>query len=498
MSRKRQAVSLVLTKNPGSNEVYLVERNPKLKFFGGFWAFPGGTIDDEDRAAKLLNSENVATENHPFIAAAAREIFEETGILLARGAQTPSVQKLAKYQKSLLAEEIKFSEILRKENLQIDANDFNFIASLLTPEFAPVRYDTQFYWVQVPAEQEPKIFKGELIDGRFFQAEQAVQEWQKGELAIVPPVIFMLQELQNSNLKSALSGIRATADKYQAGAIHQIYFAPGVQMIPLKTRTLPPATHTNAYLVGERELYLIDPAAADKTEQEKLWAFLDDRLAEGRKLKGILVTHHHGDHVGALEACRIRYKLPVYAHQKTIERLPGCVFKGSIDDGTELNLGTTPDGRDDWTLTTYFTPGHAPGHLAFFENRYNQLIAGDLIATLSTIVISPGEGHLPTYMDSLKRMANLGVETIYPSHGPANQNGTAVLKHFIKHRQEREDKLKAALSQKPKSISELVAVVYDDTPSALWSLASLSLESGLIKLIEEGKCVQSGSSYCAS
>lgn len=492
----RTAVSLVLTRDPDSTEIYLVERNPKLRFFGGFYACPGGTLDKEDLHIEIKNPDTVQKASLPYIVAAAREIFEETGVLLTQGPEI-SREDLQTYRKQLLDEQILFDEILKKENQTIDAAEFHFICSILTPEFSPVRYDTEFYWVKISENVAPEIWQGELVDGKFISAEEALELWRKGDMLIVPPVVFMLKELVGSSVKKSVPFIAEYAAAYRRGKIHQVYFTPGVQLITLKTRTIPPASTTNTYLVGESQLYIIDPAPTDPGEQDRLWDYLDDRIEEGNEFSGILLTHHHSDHIGALAECLKRYDLPILAHPKTAERMPDVQFNQMLEHGDELDLGETPDGQPDWKLKVYYTPGHAAGHLAFQENRYGAVIAGDLISTVSTIVISPPEGHMVTYLRSLEFLESVTDGMIYPGHGPAVRTGKEVLQYFIRHRQEREKKLLGALSPQPQSPFDLVREVYDDVDSSIWPLAEHSLQAHLIKLIEEGRCEQTGDRYRA-
>lgn len=494
----RTAVSVLLTRDPASTEVYLVERNPKLKFFGGYFAFAGGTLDDADREVVLQNATRFPEEVRPFVVAAAREIFEETGVLLTSGASDLSSPILADYRKKLLNGELPFAEILRREGHSVDAGSFHWICKIITPEFSPVRYETHFLWARIPTGQAAEIWEGELVSGQFISAGDALARWKQGEMLIVPPVIVMLQELSDRSVETFTDRVAEIAESYLRGELHRVYFTPGIHMVTLKTGTLPPATHTNAYLVGESDIYIIDPAPSDRAEQVKLWNYLEALLKEGRTLKGVLLTHHHSDHIGAVSECLARYGLPLMAHEKTAAKLSGFVFSRLLKDGDELALGASPDGEPDWKLKVFHTPGHASGHLAFQESRYGAVIAADLISTVSTIVISPPDGHLATYMSSLEVLASITNGTLYPSHGPAVLDGKRVVHYYIEHRQERENKLLGALSKEPRTPSDLVKQVYDDVDSAIWPLAEHSLRSGLIKLAEEGKCLEVSSGYVLS
>ncbi len=283
----RKAVSIVLTRDPDSAEVYLVERSPSLKFFGGYFAFPGGTLDAEDGGLKVKNSSKIPADSLPYIIAAVREVFEETGVLLSHGKVVIPKERLQKYRTQLLANEIRLSEILTREDQIIDAVDFNFICNILTPEFSPVRYDTQFYWAKIPDGQSPEIWPGELVNGIFYSAEKALSLWEAGDMLIVPPVTFMLKELRERSIISASPYINEYAEAYRRGKIHQVYFSPGIQLISLKSRTLLPARYTNTYLVGESQLYIVDPAPANPEEQERFWDYLDTMVKAGRQLQGI-------------------------------------------------------------------------------------------------------------------------------------------------------------------------------------------------------------------
>jgi glyoxylase-like metal-dependent hydrolase (beta-lactamase superfamily II) len=286
---------------------------------------------------------------------------------------------------------------------------------------------------------------------------------------------------------------RAEADRLAKGGLHPIFFVPGIQLVPLRTPTIPPAKTTNTYLVGESRVWIVDPATPHADEQARLFELLDAWRAQGRQLAGILVTHHHEDHVGAVVATSQRYSLPVSAHALTLERLPrGFVPGRALADGDAIEVGDAPDGLPGWHLSAVFTPGHDRGHLCFVDSRYRAALVGDLCSTLSTIVIDPPEGHLRTYLDSLRRVLDLGIGTLLPAHGPGVQDGRRVLRDYLVHRHEREVALRAALGETPRAVADLVPEVYGDTDQGLWPLAARSLLAGLQKLEEDGLAERQG------
>jgi glyoxylase-like metal-dependent hydrolase (beta-lactamase superfamily II) len=262
-------------------------------------------------------------------------------------------------------------------------------------------------------------------------------------------------------------------------------------MAPLATVTLPPATTTNAYIVGEERLYVVDPAPTDPRELVRLEDLLDARVGAGARIEGVLLTHHHPDHVGGAAATARRYGVPVLAHAETLARIDlSAVPTRALADGDVLDLGVAPDGTPGWTLTALHTPGHAVGHLCFQESRYNALLAGDLVSTVSTIVIDPADGgHLATYLASLQRIRERGLGVPHPAHGPVASDGAAAITRYLEHRAQRERALVAALTtEAPMAAVSLLGIVYADiTDGCLLPIAARSLRAGLDKLVEEGR-----------
>ena len=133
----------------------------------------------------------------------------------------------------------------------------------------------------------------------------------------------------------------------------------------------------------------------------------------------------------------------------------------------------------------------------FLDSRYRALAAGDLVSTMSTIVIDPPEGHLATYLASLGRIAALEPRALYPAHGPSHRDAAAVIRHAIEHRAVRERRVLDALSAEPAPVSALLPTVYADVDRALWPLAERSLLAGLQKLVDEGRAREQAAGFAA-
>ncbi len=248
--------------------------------------------------------------------------------------------------------------------------------------------------------------------------------------------------------------------------------APGIRVLALRTPTLPPAAHTNVYLVGPENgpVAVVDPGSPYPEQQ----VLLDNTLMQLPPAV-VLLTHHHGDHVGGARALAERWGIPIAAHAATARRL------GDRARVTQL----IEDGEIIHGATAVLTPGHAEGHLCFAVG--DATIAGDMVAGLGTILIDPDEGDMAVYLASLERLLARAETTLLPAHGGPITDGHGKLREYLSHRRMREAKVLAALDDAPRTASELVAVAYDDTPRMLWRLAERSLLAHLVKLEREGR-----------
>src|SRR3954466_11928276 len=103
--------------------------------------------------------------------------------------------------------------------------------------------------------------------------------------------------------------------------VQRIEFQRGLVMVPLALQTLPPATHTNCLLLGDEELWVVDPGSPYPVEQATLESTVSLLEEEGRRPVGILPAHHHRDHVGGAVALSRSRNLPIAATVETQEQL---------------------------------------------------------------------------------------------------------------------------------------------------------------------------------
>jgi endoribonuclease LACTB2 len=467
LAEVRLAAVVVLVRHVGHGfEVFWVRRSAQVGFAPGFFAFTGGRVDAGDG---LLAGVSTALEG-----CAARELFEEAGVSLTQSGQSP-----------LDRTKVSFAQWLERSSQRVDRTRLLPAGRWVTPPYLQQRFDTHFFLVELKAGESASVDGREATWGEWVRPDEALARWQKGEALLHPPQVHVL----NGLLLPGLLSERATqlAGSVDGGA--KIQFQSGVWLLPLPTATLPPATHTNCYILGTgaRRL-LVDPGTDD---EEVLDGVCMSLANEGVTLEAIVATHHHADHVGGLQALAERLRCRVWAHRDTATRLAVPAHR-VLAEGDVLTL----EGPRPMAWRVLHTPGHARGHVTLVDEASRAAICGDMVAGVGTIVIDPPEGDMGEYVKQLARLKQF-VGALYPAHGPVIADGVAKLDEYLAHRAWREGKVVSALMASPQPVDDIVASAYDDVASFIWPLAERNTVAILDKLEREGRARSEAAGWCA-
>ena len=232
---------------------------------------------------------------------------------------------------------------------------------------------------------------------------------------------------------------------------------------------------TNTYLVGAKEVTVIDPGPAIERHIEAI------TNAPG-EITQIIVTHTHPDHSPGTSLLQKKLDIPAY----------GLITNSSKDQDVTFNPKSLLADQQvirskDFNLIVLHTPGHASNHLCFLLEQERMLFTGDHIMNGATVVIPPPDGNMTNYISSLKKLRQYEITTIAPGHGELMGEPHGTIEWIIQHRLEREEKVLFALQKATKGTADsLVESVYSDIDRALFPFAKWSLESHLIKLLEDG------------
>ncbi|HXZ51206.1 MAG TPA: MBL fold metallo-hydrolase [Burkholderiales bacterium] len=530
----RPAATVVLMREGADGpEVMMLQRTQGAAFLAGAYVFPGGALDAADGEARTLarvtgmpDAEASRLLGLPagglaYWVAAMRECFEEAGILLAhdesgRAVGSERVEQLARFRAPLNAGELGFADFLEDERLTLPASELAYIGHWITAPGRPRRFDTRFFVATAPQGQSGSHDATETIHHVWIRPQDALARGERGEIELVFATKHTLAELarfehpqravEYARAKPEVETNRACWAQGSQGPklfrrVDPQYFeihwcdpeetgessyeiVPGVpkRLDRLVTRITAPnpgmmtGPGTNSYLVGGRELALIDPGPAIDSHVQALLA------AGAGRIRWILCTHTHLDHSPAAAALKtatgavvIGRPAPQGASQDqgfAPERVPG--------HGERLELGEV-------ALRALHTPGHASNHLCYLLEDTKMLFTGDHVMQGSTVVINPPDGDMRAYLLALESLLEEDVAIFAPGHGYLIGQPQRELRRLIAHRLAREAKVVAALERLGRAtLEQLVPAVYDDVHPKLHAVAARSLTAHLQKLVAEG------------
>jgi glyoxylase-like metal-dependent hydrolase (beta-lactamase superfamily II)/8-oxo-dGTP pyrophosphatase MutT (NUDIX family) len=537
----RPSATLVLLRpGPQGAEVLMLQRARNAVFLGGAYVFPGGALEPQDadervlRRVRGLSAEQanarlgLDSSALSYYVAAIRESFEEAGVLLVQNADGSPVT--ADRAASLLRyRQRPFAELLEAENLLVPGDALAYFGHWVTPAGRPRRFDTRFFVALAPEGQAGSADATETVHDVWLRPAEAIERGARGEIEVAFATKYTLNDLARfADPKDAFAhaaslpeiesnrACRAQGkdgEKFFRRADPQ-YFeihwsdpeetgTTTYDIVPdepkrldrFVTRLTAPnagmmtGPGTNTYIVGERDLAVIDPGPAIASHTEKILA-----LTSGR-LRWIICTHTHPDHSPAAAILKAATGAQVLGQPPP--KGQDASFKPDVvvEDGERIRLdGAGAEGG--LTLRAIHTPGHASNHLCYLLEETRMLFTGDHVMQGSTVVINPPDGDMRAYLASLESLLAVDIAIIAPGHGYLVGVPHKEIRRLIAHRLARENKVKSALQKTgPASLEDILPLVYDDVPQALHRWAARSLTAHLEKLLADGAVQSEGARY---
>ena len=251
---------------------------------------------------------------------------------------------------------------------------------------------------------------------------------------------------------------------------------------------------TGVYIVGGDEVAVIDPGPDLPEHIEAL-----KKALAGRRVTHILVTHTHADHSPAAKPLKAWSGAKTYAfgpHGSGKDDGPKVEAGGDMDFVPDVRVkdGDVLEGNG-FTFECVHTPGHTSNHMCFALKEEQALFTGDHIMGWSTTVVTPPDGDMAQYMDSVRKLQARGDRTLYPTHGAPVTDPKPFLAAYLAHRIDRENQVLACIRDGLDTIPVMVARMYAEVDKRLHPAAARSVEAHLIKLEREGRVMRDGARY---
>jgi glyoxylase-like metal-dependent hydrolase (beta-lactamase superfamily II) len=247
---------------------------------------------------------------------------------------------------------------------------------------------------------------------------------------------------------------------------------------------------TGTYVIGRGDVAVIDPGPADPKHIDAIVG-----ATAGETITHILVTHTHRDHSPGARLLKQCCEAKTYAFgphgsgRENVEIEEGADLDFSPD--VEVRHGDIIRGRD-WTVECVYTPGHTSNHMCFALQEEQALFTGDHVMAWSTSIISPPDGDMRAYMDSLTLLLNRDDRIYWPTHGPAVEDPKAHVEAFIAHRHEREAQILECIDRGIGRVRDMVPHMYKELPEFMYPAAARSVFAAVSYMVQRGE-VRSGS-----
>jgi len=440
----REAVSAIFI---CQREVFIIRRQPYLRAYPGYYAFPGGKVDAEDSQACFVHPMLSCLPNHQ-AGALVREVREELGFDLEQGVEQGLVGAI------------------------------DYFGEAITPHFGQLRFNAHFYRIELQNKPDFIADRAEIAWSSWLDHRELYRHYHDGEALMVVPIMNAVRTLAEDIRATGAGPFNLQYDD----ARELPYLEPlrGVGLIPVPSNTLPPAKATIALLLGDERRILVDPSPATPEVYARLLKAL-----EGRRPQAIMISHHHSDHhERALELAR-KLGAPLCCSAQTLADLRQ-VYGDGLTDGLEVRVLAEGDVLTQWkgqAVRCLSLPGHDAGMLGLMPDSRAWLFVADLVQAGASVVIPDYGGDMTAYFASLQRVIDLDPRVLILSHGfPVG--GTHLVMQTLRHRQKREAQVCQGLNE-GLNIGQLTERLYADIDPKLRQLAEQNIRQHMKKLDQE-------------
>ena len=252
---------------------------------------------------------------------------------------------------------------------------------------------------------------------------------------------------------------------------------------------------TNTYILGTNELAIIDPGPAVQSHFDAIMSSLNIN----QSITHILITHSHIDHSPLAKQLSERTSAPILAFGESSAGKSAIMTNlKNLDGGEGIDYDFKPDvtlndnqilKNKEWCIKSLHTPGHMGNHLCFSWEGESILFTGDLVMGWATSMVSPPDGDLTDFMNSIKSLKLRSPDKLFfPGHGAPIENPSLRLQELYEHRKKREREILSALETGLATISEITESVYADLDKKLITAAKRNVLAHLIDLTSRKIC----------
>ena len=263
--------------------------------------------------------------------------------------------------------------------------------------------------------------------------------------------------------------------------------SPLIRRVVAKNPSMFTLHGTGTYIVGKGNVAIIDPGP---NIPEHITAVLE--AIRGETVTDIIITHTHIDHSPATPHVKAATQATTWGFGPH-----GTTHTGEqVEEGADYDFVPDQELRDNmlvegngWTIEAIHTPGHTSNHICLALKEENVMFSGDHVMGWSTSVISPPDGDMGSYLQSLEKLLARHETRYWPTHGPAIENPQEFVQAFITHRKKREEDIKSCLHAGVTKIPDIVEQLYKSTDPKLYGAAGRAVLAHLIHMVETGRAL---------